>query len=70
MVRIPNGVKWDAQVKVMNGIKNTVEEVAIKIPENLPKVNNTDVWYLRLDTVLVNAPQVCIQDLDVLRGRS
>lgn len=68
MVRIPNGVKWDEGIKLLGGIKNSADEVAVKIPENLPKVNNSDVWYLRLDTTLVNAPMVLIQGRYVLRG--
>lgn len=57
-VRDRDNIKYDKQIKIASGISAKANSVDIKIPANIPKVNNKDVWYLRLDTTLVSAPQV------------
>ncbi|KAJ5221890.1 uncharacterized protein N7469_010777 [Penicillium citrinum] len=57
-VRDRDNIKYDKQIKIASGISAKANSVDIKIPANIPKVNNKDVWYLRLDTTLVSAPQM------------
>jgi hypothetical protein len=49
---------YDAQAKVVDRIPGTAKNVTVTIPADLPKVEDDSNWYLRVDTVLVNAPQV------------
>lgn len=57
-VRDRDNLKYDQRIKIADNISGTANAVDVKIPANIPKVNNKDVWYLRLDTVLETAPQV------------
>ncbi|KAJ5161900.1 hypothetical protein N7492_007292 [Penicillium capsulatum] len=58
-VRNRDTVSWDQSVKVLDGIDGNKGFVDVKIPKNLPQVQDGSVWYLRLSTVLSTAPQVC-----------
>ncbi|OJJ58690.1 hypothetical protein ASPSYDRAFT_45086 [Aspergillus sydowii CBS 593.65] len=49
---------YDAQAKVVDRIPGTAKNVTVTIPADLPKVEDDSNWYLRVDTVLVNAPQM------------
>ncbi|OJJ01302.1 hypothetical protein ASPVEDRAFT_191099 [Aspergillus versicolor CBS 583.65] len=51
-------LSYDAQAKVVDRIPGTAKNVTVTIPATLPKVKDDSNWYLRLDTVLVNAPQM------------
>lgn len=57
-VRNLDTINFDKQIKIADNIPATANAVDVKIPANLPKVNNKDVWYLRLSTSLDTAPQV------------
>lgn len=52
-------ISFDKEIKIVDGIPESAGAVAVKIPENLPKVEDGSVWYLRVGTVLSTAPQVC-----------
>lgn len=53
-------IHFDAQIKIAGDIPESVGKVDVKIPKDLPQVKDGSVWYLRLDTSLPTAPQVCI----------
>lgn len=53
-------ISFDKEIKIVDGIPESAGAVAVRIPENLPKVEDGSVWYLRVGTVLSTAPQVCI----------
>ncbi|KAJ5089270.1 hypothetical protein N7532_007954 [Penicillium argentinense] len=57
-VRNLDTINFDEQIKIADNIPGTAGTVNVKIPANLPKVKNGDVWYLRLDTSLNTAPQM------------
>ncbi|KAJ5682810.1 hypothetical protein N7462_005975 [Penicillium macrosclerotiorum] len=57
-VRNLDTIKFDQQIKLVDGIPESAGVVDVKIPKNLPKVKDGSVWYLRLGTSLSTAPQV------------
>lgn len=40
--------------------------VTFELPDDLPEVGDDSVWYLRLNTYLPTAPQVCRRVLSVI----
>lgn len=57
-VRNLDTINFDAQIKIAGDIPESAGKVDVKIPKNLPQVKDGSVWYLRLSTGLVTAPQV------------
>lgn len=51
-------IHFDAQIKIAGDIPESAGAVAVKIPKDLPQVQDGTVWYLRLGTSLATAPQV------------
>lgn len=58
-VRNLDTIHFDAQIKIAGDIPESAGKVDVKIPKVLPQVKDGSVWYLRLDTSLPTAPQVC-----------
>lgn len=58
-VRNRDTISFDKEIKIVDGIPESAGAVAVKIPKNMPKVNDGSVWYLRVGTSLSTAPQVC-----------
>lgn len=58
-VRNLDVIDYDQSIKIATQVDGTSGTINVKIPSNLPKVKNDTVWYLRLDTDLATAPQVC-----------
>jgi len=58
-VRDRDTINFDERMQIASGIAESAGVVDVKIPEDLPQVRNDSVWYLRLDTALSTAPQVC-----------
>ncbi|KAI2791091.1 hypothetical protein POX_c03946 [Penicillium oxalicum] len=56
--RVPNSINFDARVKVVDEIPSITSKISVKIPTDLPKVDDDSVWYMRLDTTLGSAPQM------------
>lgn len=59
-VRHLDTIHFDQEIKITDGIPESVGVVDVKIPKNLPKVEDGSVWYLRVGTSLSTAPQVCL----------
>jgi hypothetical protein len=59
-VRNLDTIHFDAQVKIAGDIPESAGKVDVKIPRDLPQVKDGSVWYLRLSTTLVTAPQVSL----------
>lgn len=57
-VRNRDVVSWDQRVRIADGVSEDDGEVTITIPDDLPSVEDNSVWYLRVDTSLLEAPQV------------
>jgi hypothetical protein len=57
-VRNLDTIHFDAQIKIAGDIPESAGKVDVKIPKDLPQVKDGSVWYLRLSTALVTAPQV------------
>ncbi|PLB35337.1 uncharacterized protein BDW47DRAFT_128270 [Aspergillus candidus] len=53
-----DNINFDERVKVQGDIAESDGAVTITIPNDLPAVDDKTVWYLRLDTTLINAPQM------------
>lgn len=47
------------QVKLQDGIPSDAGSLTFELPDDLPEVGDDSVWYLRLNTYLPTAPQVC-----------
>lgn len=58
--QIPNGFGYDQRIQITTGIKESSGKTTFTVPKNLPAVKDKTVWYLRLDTSLDTAPQVCL----------
>lgn len=69
-VRNLDTIHFDAQIKIAGDIPESVGAVAVKIPKDLPQVQDGTVWYLRLGTTLATAPQVslCLRCAAVFTG--
>lgn len=52
-------ISFAQSIKIEQGINATCGHIYVKIPAKLPAVQHGDLWYLRLDTSLDTAPQVC-----------
>lgn len=57
-VRDRDNLSFDHSVKITGGINEQTGLVDITIPNDLPDVQDGSVWYLRVSTTLVTAPQV------------
>ncbi|GLI79673.1 hypothetical protein PoHVEF18_008013 [Penicillium ochrochloron] len=57
-VRNLDTIHFDAQIKIAGDIPESAGKVDVKIPKDLPQVKDGSVWYLRLSTALVTAPQM------------
>lgn len=57
-VRNLDTIHFDAQIKIAGDVPESAGKVDVKIPKDLPQVKDGSVWYLRLSTGLVTAPQV------------
>lgn len=62
-VRNLDTIDYDQSIKIATGLDASSGVIDVKIPANIPKVKNGDVWYLRVDTSLDTAPQVWILSL-------
>lgn len=58
-VRDRDTISFAQSIKIEQGINATCGHIYVKIPAKLPAVQHVDLWYLRLDTYLETAPQVC-----------
>lgn len=58
-VRHLDDIHFDQEIKIVDGIPESVGGFDVKIPRDLPKVEDGSVWYLRVWTTLATAPQVC-----------
>lgn len=58
-VRKLDTISFDQSIKITGGIKEKAGLVNVTIPKDLPKVKDSSLWYLRIDTSLSTAPQVC-----------
>ncbi|KAL3458963.1 hypothetical protein BJX64DRAFT_210728 [Aspergillus heterothallicus] len=56
-VRVNGFVQQDYRVKLVDGIPLDAGRVTIRLPSDLPEVDDDTVWYIRLDTWLPTAPQ-------------
>lgn len=59
-VRNLDTISFTQTIKIEQGINATCGHIYVKIPEKLPAVQHGDLWYLRLDSSLDTAPQVCL----------
>lgn len=57
-VRDRGAITFDQSIPLVDGIPESAGRVTATIPADLPGVNDTSLWYLRLDTTLSTAPQV------------
>jgi hypothetical protein len=55
----PSGVTAEQTVILYGGIKEEDGKFRAQIPKSLPDVKDDSLWYLRIETVLETAPQVC-----------
>jgi hypothetical protein len=58
-VRNLDTINFDQRIQIASGIPESAGVINVKIPKDLPKVKDGSVWYLRVDTTLSTAPQVC-----------
>jgi hypothetical protein len=58
-VRNLDTINFDQRIQIASGIPESAGVIDVKIPKDLPKVKDGSVWYLRVDTTLSTAPQVC-----------
>lgn len=57
-VRNRNALSFDESMPLVSGIPEADGSVTITIPVDLPPVSDSSVWYLRVSTSLLTAPQV------------
>lgn len=62
-VRDRDLLNFDHSARLVQGIPEADGSVTITIPSDLPDVNDSSLWYLRVATSLSTAPQVCIHSL-------
>lgn len=58
-VRNLDTINFDKRIQIASGISGSAGVVDVTIPKNLPQVKDGSLWYLRIDTSLSTAPQVC-----------
>ncbi|RJE27432.1 hypothetical protein PHISCL_00166 [Aspergillus sclerotialis] len=58
-VRNRDLISFDHSMPLLRDIPESDGGMSITIPADLPDVSDSSVWYLRVQTTLSNAPQVC-----------
>lgn len=58
-VRNLDTINFDKRIQIASGISGSAGVVDVTIPKNLPQVKDGSLWYLRIDSSLPTAPQVC-----------
>lgn len=59
-VRNRDVISFDQSLPLLRDVPESDGGMSITIPADLPDVPDSSVWYLRIQTTLSNAPQVCI----------
>lgn len=62
-MRKQDTISFDQSIKITSGIKEKAGVIDVTIPKNLPQVKEGSLWYLRVQTSLSTAPQVCLNSL-------